>query len=255
MNGRARQLVIAAVLLVSLGKSTTALGQAQAAPLAPFRADYVLFNGDKRVGESEFSLQYDAAKRVFVFETRARFQGLLGLMTPRPVIERSEFVLVDGRARPLTFAYRDGSRRGQRNLDLRFDWGSRTLVIERDGASQSTALSEGVQDRASARVELALALARAQLSGVLQIADPDVPRSYTFTHEADEIVETPLGPLHSRRIAQQRDGSSRRTLTWAAAELGFQAVKIEQQREDRDPVAFVLESFEWLGDAPDATSN
>jgi hypothetical protein len=100
----------------------TGAAQPDADEFTPYRAVYELFDGDKRVGRSVFSLRYDPAADRYEFETRSEFRGLLRLLAPRPIVERSLFTVVDDSIRPLEFSYRDGTWRGRRNADLRFDW-------------------------------------------------------------------------------------------------------------------------------------
>lgn len=236
--------------------SVAELGHAQPAAdgLAPYRATYGLYNGEKRVGDSVFSLQYDAATERYVFETRSEFRGLLRLLSPRPVVEHSEFTVSDGRIRPLSFAYEDGSRGGRRNIRVSFDWAGGRVLAESDDGQREWPLPDGSLDRASARVALMRDLARSVDRDVYRIADPDEVSAYALSREGSEMLTTPLGVLGTVKVAQQRSGSSRRTVTWAAPSLRYLAVRIEQQREDRDAVAFVLESVEWADTARGARS-
>jgi len=215
----------------------------------PYRAIYGLYNGDKRVGESVFALSYDSVTGHYEFETQSEFRGLLRFASPRPVIERSEFAIVANEIQPLAFTYQDGTRRGARNLEMRFDREGGQLVIDRDGMREELPLVPGALDRASARVALMRELDRSQLSGSYGITDPDVIRTYENRREGTETVATPLGRLAAQKISQQRQESSRRTVIWAARELHFLPIRIEQIREGRAPVAFALESVEWLTEA------
>jgi hypothetical protein len=92
-------------------------------------------------------------------------------------------------------------------------------------------------------------LARAKTAGTYLIADVDEISAYEYRNEAIETVSTAVGELATYRVSQQRQGSTRHTLLWAAPELHYLPVRIEQRREGRSPVAFVLESVEWI-DAP-----
>jgi hypothetical protein len=233
-------------LACALLGSVTAIAQPKEDGIVPYRAVYGLYNGDKRVAESVFMLRYDARSGHYEFETRSEFRGLLQIAAPRPVVEHSEFTVVAGEIRPLTFTYRDGTRRGRRNIDLRFDWKDNRLIVEHDGLQEELPLAPRVLDRASVRVALMRELAAAAVSPSYEVADPGVIRTYGNRSEGTETVTTALGRLAVQKISQQRRESSRRTVVWAARELHFLPVRIEQLRDDRDPVAFVLESVEWL---------
>lgn len=232
---------------------SAALAQPHADRIVPHRAVYALFRGDSRVGDSVFTLRYDPDEERYTFETRSEFRSLLlRLAAPRPIVEHSEFTIVDGDIRPLAFSYEDGTRGGRRNLRLRFDWPAHRLVVERDGAREELVLPAHTLDRASARIALMRDLASSAQAGRYRIADPAEIRSYDYRAEGLEIVTTAAGRFEAQRVVQQRPGSSRRTLTWAAPSLEFLPVRIEQRRDGGEPVSFELESVEWLsgGGAP-----
>nr|NIW24341.1 hypothetical protein [Gammaproteobacteria bacterium] len=128
--------------------------------ITPYRANYALVEGDKRVGQSVFTLSYDAASRRYTFESQSRFRGLLRLAAPRPVIERSEFVVTDDIVQPIAFDYEDGTRRGRRNITLSFDWSANAMTIaKREGVGAAT-IDAATLDRGSVRVALMRDLAR-----------------------------------------------------------------------------------------------
>ena len=243
-RARACGALVAAHALLS---GALAIAQPTADALQTFRATYGLLDGGEQVGNAEFTLRYDAATARYTYESRAEFDGLLvRLARPRPMIERSEFRIEQGEIRPLSYVYRDGSRRGRRDLALEFDWGRRQLAVSR--ADEPTALPMPARaiDRASVKLALALAVRDGHRAGRLDVADPDEFRTHEFATDGMERLHTPAGELDAYRVKQWRAESSRETFVWLAPALGFHAVRIEQHRPDRDPVAFVLESFERL---------
>ena len=251
MTALARGWPLALIVSALIGEHVAA--QPRLDGVTPYRATYALFKQDKRVGESTFTLTYDAASRQYTFESRSTFRGLLRLAAPRPVIERSEFVMTGDAIRPIAFAYEDGSRRGTRNIALKFDWDSGVMTIDRREAASEVPIEPATLDRGSARVALMRDLERGKRSGTHMLADPDVVRAYDYAIESTAEIETALGEMTAHKIRQQRDGSSRHTLIWAAPSLAFVMLRMEQHREDRDTIAFVIESIEWLGgrDTPD----
>jgi len=241
------QLCAVAVWMSVAGGTGTASAQPDSEGLRPFRAVYGLFDGDKRVGRAEFTLRYDRSAARYVYESRSEFDGfLLRLAAPRPVIERSEFLLDGGQIRPLSYRYEDGTRRGRRNLDLEFRWPAGQVAVIR--ADESTELRAPPQalDRATVKLALGRAVLAGRRSGHFEVADPDVFHTYEFSWDGSEPIATPIGELDSYPVRQWRAESSREMTVWIAPALEFQAVRIEQRRPDRDPVSFRLEAFEWL---------
>jgi hypothetical protein len=238
------------IIAAALIHPAAAFGQPSADGLEPFRASYGLYNGDKQVGDSVFTLSYDPHTRSYTFETRSEFRGLLHFAAPRPVIERSRFVVVAGTLRPDSFDYEDGTRGGRRNFGLRFDHAQGKIEVESPDGSATLSLSPGTLDRATARIALMRALDLSRVPPFFDVADEDEVQRYANNNEGTETVATGLGPLTALRIVQQRAESSRRTVVWAAPDLHSLAVRIEQQRDDREPVTFALEAVEWLADGP-----
>ncbi len=244
MTARVRSLTLVLLATAFVGGPVGA--QPRIDGIALYRATYSLLDDDKRVGESIFTLSYDAPSQQYTFASESRFRGLLRLAAPRPVIERSEFVVTDGEIRPLAFAYADGTRRGRRDFVLRFDWDAGSMTIERREDLSVVPIEPATLDRASVRVALMRDLANGDHTGNHILADPDVVRTYDYVVESTEEIETAIGRVTAHRVHQQRDGSSRYTLIWMAPSLSFVPLRMEQHREDRDTVAFVIESIEWL---------
>lgn len=238
------------LLLTIGGAAVSANAQPAADGIAPYRAVYTVLNDGKRVGEAVHTLSYDASSRHYVFETRIELRGLLRLLSSQPAIERSEFIIRDGRIRPLTFIYEDGRRSEEDDVAIEFDWARQRLVSRGEASSQTWPLPENGLDRASARVALMRDLAAAMDSATYQIADPYEFRPLELRRDGVESLTTVLGELRTVRVVYQRPGSSRSTLSWAAPNLHFLAVRIEQHRDDRGPVAFVLDAVEWVNAAP-----
>ena len=251
MTVLARGWLLALIVSGLIGEHVAA--QPRLDGLTPYRATYALFEQDKRVGQSSFTLSYDSASRRYTFESRSRFRGLLRLAVPQPVVERSEFVMTGDAIRPIAFAYEDGTRQGKRNIALSFDWDSRMMTVSRREGVSKVPIEPATLDRGSVRVALMRDLERGQRTGTHILADPDVVRAYDYAIESTEEIVTALGEITAHKIRQQRDGSSRHTLIWAAPNLDFVMLRMEQHREDRDTIAFVIESIEWLGggDTPD----
>lgn len=222
--------------------------QPQSDGIIPYRATYAILDGNERVGQSVFTLSYNSASGQYTFESQSQFRGWRKLAAPRPVVERSEFVIADDHIRPIAFAYEDGTRRGKRDITLKFHWDSRTMTIERREGVSDVPIEPGTLDRGSVRAALMRDLAHAYREGSHVLVDPDVVRAYDYVIESTENIETALGEVSAYRIRQQRDKSSRHTLIWTAPSHDFVTLRMEQHREDRDPIAFVIESIEWLAE-------
>jgi hypothetical protein len=236
--------------LSALALTAGAAGFADAQPLLPtYKAVYEVRYKGRDVGSAEFSVSYDGARDVYTFRSHARIKGMLRLLVPNPTVEHSEFVVRDGQIRPLQFRYEDGTRGARDSFTAVFDWDAKTVLIDK-GAHFSAGLAPGTLDRGSMQVAVMRDMATGGTLGPYALADEDSIRTYTYTLIGEERTETALGELATVRYRQQREGSSRSTTLWAAPELRFLPVRIEQQRGNEAQLAFVLESVEGLDVAP-----
>ena len=77
-------------------------------------------------------------------------KGLLKLVRPNPAIERSEFRVDADGLRPLEFWYEDGSRSGEDNLHIVFDWDRRVATVSTAAARRELALPDAARSIAAA---------------------------------------------------------------------------------------------------------
>ena len=225
-----------------------ALGASQAwsaAELPVYEATYSVEYKGRNSGSSVFAVSYDEQHDRYAFRSETQVKGLLKLVSPRPVVEHSEFELVDGALRPLWFSYEDGSRKGEDNYTARFDWSSGDVEIQGENGLLTLSLEPGTLDRGSLQVTLMRELASGGLPGPYVLADEDSLKTYEFAFEDDAVVDTPLGQFTAKRLRQQRVGSSRHTVLWMIPELKFLPALIEQYRDGEVRTAFALQDLQW----------
>lgn len=252
---RARPAVLisgVASLLATAAWPAPAPGAADPA-IRAYSAVYELHYKDKRVGTSEISVHYDTNRGIYLFSSSSVSRGLLKILVPRPIVERSEFVSEAGRVTPLEFWFEDGSRRGHDNFHILFDWDNEVTVAETEEGPQEFPLAHGTLDRGTMQVQLMLDMAQPGSLGSYTLADDDGPTTYDYHADGDTLleIETPLGTLSTQAFIQERAGSSRRLLLWAVPELHYLPARIEQQRNGETQSVLLLESVEWLNSAQD----
>jgi hypothetical protein len=237
--------------LAALAFATAAgSGTAHAAdpdPTIPlYRATYTVEYKGKNLGTAEFAVSYDEPRDVYEFSSRVIAKGLLKLVNPNPVVERSEFRLVNGALQPLRFQYEDGSRKGEDNLDAQFDWERGVVLVAGGGARREIELRPGALDRGSLQVTLMRDVAANGAPNAYWLVDEDSLQRYAYTDNGEHSVATGVGALATRAFVQQREGSSRTTWLWLAPELRFLPVRIEQRRDGEVQTAFTLAAVEGL---------
>ena len=237
--------ILQAALLLALAPGA-AIETAQA-QLPSYTARYQVEYRGRIVGSSEFALAHDEQSGVHTFSSRTRARSLLRFVTPRDVVEHSEFIVQDGRIRPLEFRYEDGSRKGEDNLHMVFDWDAGRVAVARSEDDLELELQPGVLDRGSMQVALMRDIATNDHPGPYTLVDENGLVTYEFVRQEDAEVETLAGTFRAQSFRQQRAGSSRTTLIRVVPELRYLPAVIEQYRNGELNTRMVLESVEGLG--------
>ena len=218
---------------------------AAAGPVPTYRATYDVFYERRRVGRSEFSVTRGRAAGTYRFESVSRLRGLFRLISPRPLVELSEFSYRAGRIRPLRYAYEDGTRRGEDSYRVDFDWENGVATTAAQARTMRSALAEGMLDRGSMQVAVMLDL-RGAAPDAYTLVDADGIGVYDYSMDGEQPLDTPLGVIAAQKYIQQRHNSTRRTVIWVAETLNYLPIRIEQQRDGVTRAAFELQSVEWL---------
>lgn len=235
--------VLAALSTLAFAWTGCALGAADAA-IPTYEAHYkVEYEGEER-GTSTFSLSYDTARDVYVFSSHTELKGLVArLVAPNPIIERSEFRLADGALQPLSFRYEDGSRKGEDNFTIQFDWQTRKAVVTGEDGRRELDLVPGALDRGTMQVALIRDVASGGAPGRYSLVDEDAVQPYSSNDNGEQTIGTGMGQLAARSFTQQREGSTRSTWLWLAPSLAHVPARIEQRRDGEIRFAFTLTGF------------
>jgi hypothetical protein len=169
---------------------------------------------------------------------------MLKLARPNPAVERSQFRVDASGIRPLEFWYEDGSRSGEDNFGIVFDWERNVATVSTSEARRELEVSPGTLDRGSLQVALMRDLAAGRAPGPYRLADEDSVAAYEYADNGAATMPAGGQSVETRILIQQRAGSSRATWLWLAPELSFLPVRIEQRRDGEVQTAFALVAVE-----------
>ena len=219
--------------------------------VATYTATYSVAYKGREAGTAEFSVrQIEEQADVYEFTSRVLAKGLLKLARPNPAVERSRFRVEQSGIRPLEFWYEDGSRSGEDNFHVAFDWERRVATVSTESGRRELALPAMALDRGSLQVALMRDLALNGVPSTYSLADEDSVAEYAYTDNGSATIATGIGSVEARRLIQQRAGSSRTTELWMAPTLGFLPVRIEQRRDGEVQTAFELLRVDGVTAAP-----
>ncbi len=235
--------------LALLALAAQAARAAEDATVATYTATYRVMYKGKEAGTAEYNVRYLADRDLYEFSSRVQAKGMLKLARPNPAIDRSQFRVDAGGIRPLEFWYEDGSRSGEDNLHIIFDWQRRVATVNSAEARRELALPDTALDRGSMQVALMRDLAAKGAAQSYQLADEDSVSEYTYTENGTATMPIGAKSVATRIFTQKREGSSRETWLWVAPELRFLPARIEQRRDGEVQTAFELLSVTGLSAA------
>jgi len=216
------------------------------ASVATYTATYRVEYKGKEAGVSDWSVR-DLGGGRYEFQARITPKGMLKLIRPKPAVERSQFrVEANGVLRALEYWYEDGSRSGDGNWHVVFDWARRVATVTTSEARRELPVTDAVIDIGTLKAAVVRDMALTGLPGPYEIADKDAVATYEYMDSGSPTLATDVGSLETRLFVQRRAGASRSTWLWAAPSMGFLPVRIEQRRNDEVQTAFLLTKVDGL---------
>lgn len=221
------------------------VARADGPPVTTYTATYTVEYKGKQAGVSEWSVR-DLGDGRYEFQARITPKGMLKLVRPKPTIERSQFRVEGAHFRPLEYWYEDGSRSGEDNWHLVFDWERRVATVSTAEARREVAVPDAALDIGTLKAAIVRDLAARGAPGPYEIAGDDGVSTYEYSDSGPATLVTGVGSLETKLFVQHRAGSSRTTWLWAAPKLGFLPVRIEQRRNDEIQTSFLLQAVDGL---------
>ena len=239
-----RWWLISAALVVTADEA-----RAADPPVTTYAATYAVEYKGKQAGVSEWSVR-DVGDGRYEFQARITPKGMLKLIRPKPTIERSQFRVEGTHFRPLEYWFEDGSRSGEDNWHVVFDWERRIATVTTSEARREWAVPDIAIDIGTLKAAVMRDLSANGAPGPYEVADQDTVFTYEYTDSGPATLQTGVGSLETKLFVQHRAGSSRSTWLWAAPKLGFLPVRIEQRRNDEVQTSFLLVSVSGLTPKP-----
>ncbi|MDZ7752351.1 MAG: DUF3108 domain-containing protein [Gammaproteobacteria bacterium] len=229
--------VLAALLCLGAGGTAAALPES-------FMAEFAVTSNGSSIGRTTWTLDaVDEGRYRFRSETRAT--GFMSLLFSGRRTEQSLWTHHEGRVRPLAYRYVRTGRKA-REVEVIFDWDAGQAINRHEGNSWKLDVTAGTQDKLVYLLALMQDLARGARDLVYPIADGGYLKEYAIERQARERLDTPLGTFHTVRLYRQDPKGKRHTTLWAAPELDYLPVKVQQDEKDGDVLAMTLESLKGI---------
>lgn len=145
---------------------------------------------------------------------------------------RSEFTTAADGVRPVAFRETD-TIRNDPETNIRFDWAT-NKAIGTVGEDAVDLQLDGLSfDNVSIQYELMYDLLNGEPDDTYVLFDVDKMRVANVRNVGTKSIKTKAGNYEAIGIQHQKEGSSRVTTLWCAAELGYLPVVIEQHRKGK----------------------
>jgi hypothetical protein len=169
----------------------------------------------------------------YVYSSVSRARGLVRLVFPDPISERSTFRIDDGRVEPLEYEEDDGPSRKTQNVALQFDWKAKEVHGNAGTKSVTRPLETGTQDPLSVQIALMRELTAGKSPTHFMLFDKTEAAEYHYTREGNVALDTPLGRLDTVIYRSDRPDSDRVMRFWLAPTLGYLPVRAERKRRGK----------------------
>lgn len=203
--------------------------------LRPFVASYSLNYNGLGIGTAEVQLQRLTDGR-WSYQTRIKANLLARAFMPADLAEltQSLFSTVDGRVLPEEFTADDGSRRGDHDQKLEFDWTRARVTGIYERKPVDLPLQPGMQDNQSVQVALMNELMAGRVPQKFVLVEKGRIREYAYTREGNATLRTVVGEQHTEIFRSSRAGSEKTNWFWCAPDLGYLPLKVER-RDGKNP--------------------
>ena len=236
--------VVPSLLLAGL---FTGVSARAADDIQTYTATYTAEAKGKEIGATTFSVRYIPERMVYEFKSETLAKGMVvKLAIPNPVIQRSEFRVNGGVIEPLEFWYEDGSRKGEGNVHIVFDWQRKVATTNSKHGRKEFAIQPGAVDDGTLQVALMHDLATTGKPGRYLRTDEDSISEYVYEDQGETKTPTGMGQLKTHAYNQQRKGSNRVNWIWVLPDMKFLPARIEQRKDGEVNSAFTLKSVNGI---------
>jgi hypothetical protein len=178
-------------------------------------------------GKSTMSLRQDANEE-YVFETRARAAGLLGLFIRGGIEETSRFALRDGRIRPLYFKRIDTISQDARDVELEFDWTEGKLVRRYEDEIEELEIPANAVDPSLLFIVVMVDRSHGRAPQSYTLVERNHTESINIIEEGTETIKTRAGKFPTVRYSHYSEAVGRTTRLWASPDIDHITVRMEQ---------------------------
>lgn len=209
---------------------------------ASFQAEFILYTNGVKVArmQREYSLSPDGN---YHYRSETQPTGLISLFRNDLILEVSHWMLDGDLIKSVRYSYSHTRTKKERQVTIDFDWGKGQVINSINGESWNMPVEPGTLDKLLYQLAIMrdLKLGKSPIS--YTVADGGKIKTYDFELLGEEILETPLGQLHTLKLSRHKPNSRRETTLWCASKLDYLPVKVENIETDGRKTVAIINSY------------
>lgn len=213
-------------------------------PPPEFSARYGLTKGPLTVAEARLTFERPADDR-YRYTMHTGAVGIARVFYKGELHEVSEGTITADGFRPDVYRYERSGDDRARTAELRFDWEAMEVVNDIADRPWRLDITPDTIDRVTTPLQLMHDLAELPEEDLdreltYRIADGGELETYSVRVEDEEFVDTPAGRFRTLKVVRRDRDGEREFRIWAAPELDFMPVRIQQWEEGGDTLTLDL---------------
>jgi hypothetical protein len=182
--------------------------------------------GGGGVGKVRRSFHLEGENR-YVLDSVAEATGLVSLFYSGKYEEHSEGLVTARGLQPQSYRLKRGSGKAQAAT---FDWEAHSVTLDSGSNHATVPIPDGAQDMLSFLYQFMFVAPLEEM--LITIANGKKLKTYAYSFEGEEPVETPLGKLQTWHISKTNADNDDKMEFWLAADYRFLPVRIRQTERD-----------------------
>ena len=211
-----------------------------------FSANYLVRLNGLQAGELKQDLSTNS-EGIRTFKSATQAKGVFAFFKPDLVVETSVWQYKNDILTPQSYLYQRTGGKKEKYLSLNFDWLNMQVFIDDKKQPWQLKIEANTLDKLVYQLALMSDLSKNKTAFDYRIADGGKLKNYKIKILAEEIINTPLGNIHTIKLKRERAKSKgRETILWCAPELNYLPVKLEHTEKSGAKFTAVLRRLKGI---------
>jgi hypothetical protein len=235
-------MIVRTLLAMAVIALAAVPGAGNASPPASISASYDVYQNGLPVAVVQEEFEKIGAKYRIVSESTPA--GLLALFVRTRIKIHSSGAVTPAGLRPEQFDYGrldDASK----NVSAAFDWQAKQLHLTFDGRNETVTLPQDTQDRVSLMYQFMFLPAEKFGDLAFHMTNGKKIEPYRYHLAGTELIDTPLGKLHTLHLVKQREPGDNAVEVWVARDRNFFPVRLLILENDGSKFEQVITRLEF----------